>query len=137
MREDKVGAYYEVPLLDGVPPLVVSGPRAGAYGSSFRFRVTREDSSASASASDYNPDGLPERTIREVELYEFGPVTFPAYAGATAGVRSITDDFYRHVIPTHLPRTTPGPSPTSSRNAATRTPAEPDRSDPHPPRRTP
>jgi hypothetical protein len=24
---------------------------------------------------------------------EFGPVTFPAYAGATAGVRSLTDDF--------------------------------------------
>jgi len=39
--------------------------------------------------SDYNPDALPERTIHEVELFEFGPVTFPAYAGATAGVRSV------------------------------------------------
>jgi phage head maturation protease len=34
--------------------------------------------------SDYNPDGLPEITILEARLIEFGPVTFPAYAGATA-----------------------------------------------------
>ena len=25
---------------------------------------------------------------------EFGPVTFPAYPGATAGMRSLTDRFY-------------------------------------------
>jgi hypothetical protein len=30
---------------------------------------------------------------------EFGPVTFPAYAGATAGVRSLTDDYIlRHLF---------------------------------------
>ncbi|HMF61353.1 MAG TPA: hypothetical protein VK595_13325, partial [Vicinamibacterales bacterium] len=40
-----------------------------------------------------NPHGLPERTVKEAQLMEFGPVTFPAYAGATAGVRSLTDDF--------------------------------------------
>jgi len=31
-------------------------------------------------------EALPERTIREAKLYEFGPVTFPTYAGATAGL---------------------------------------------------
>jgi hypothetical protein len=36
---------------------------------------------------------LKERTVKEARLMEFGPVTFPAYAGATAGVRSLTDDF--------------------------------------------
>ncbi len=38
--------------------------------------------------SDYNPDALPERTITDVQLFEFGPVTWPAYAGATAGLRA-------------------------------------------------
>ena len=92
LAEDEVGVRYEVPLYPSVPPLLVDGLRAGAYGSSFRFRVTREDFNKDAEASDLNPDGLPERTIKEVELYEFGPVTFPAYAAATAGLRSMTDE---------------------------------------------
>lgn len=93
LEEDDVGARYEAKLLDGVPQLVVSGLRAGQYGASFRFRVTRDDYDRSPKESDHNPDALPERTIREAELYEFGPVTWPAYAGATAGVRSLTDDY--------------------------------------------
>lgn len=43
-------------------------------------------------ASEDNPRALPERTIREAAVSEFGPVTFPAYADATAGLRSITDE---------------------------------------------
>jgi hypothetical protein len=35
---------------------------------------------------------LPERTIKELRLFEFGPVTFPAYQSATAGVRSSEAD---------------------------------------------
>jgi HK97 family phage prohead protease len=92
LREDATGAYYEAPLLDGLDPLVMSGLRAGAYGASFRFKVMREDPmNEDPGVSTSNPKGLPERTIREAQVMEFGPVTFPAYAGATAGVRSITD----------------------------------------------
>jgi HK97 family phage major capsid protein len=122
LREDEQGAYYEAPLLDGVPPLVLSGLRAGQYGASFRFRVTREDLDRKAKVSDYNPDGLPERTIREVELFEFGPVTYPAYAGATAGVRSLTDDYYRDLIRPDAPSVDAGAPPH----------LEPERRDPEP-----
>jgi len=93
LEEDDVGAHFEVPLFDGVPPLIRSGLKARAYGASFRFRVTREDLNNDPDESPTNPDRLPERTIREVELFEFGPVTFPAYEGTTVGVRSLTDHF--------------------------------------------
>jgi HK97 family phage prohead protease len=70
------------------------GLRAGAYGSSFRFRVTSESWVDEPEPSDDNPKGLPERTITGVRLFEFGPVTFPANPDATAGLRSMTDQFY-------------------------------------------
>jgi len=58
---------------------------------SLRFKVVREDLNEKPGTSTYNPDGLPERTIREAKVMEFGPATFPACEGATAGVRSLTD----------------------------------------------
>lgn len=101
LEEDEYGARYEVPLLDTsynrdlAPGLRL---KTNGYGSSFRFSVVRDDMppakrDASGRYPDYNPEGLPERTIRELRLYEFGPVTFPAYANATASVRSMTDEF--------------------------------------------
>lgn len=92
LREDGEGAYYEVDLFDGVPDLIVSGLRGGAYGASFRFRVMREEIVDKPGVSDHNPEGLPERTIKEVRCSEFGPVTFPAYKTATAACRSLTDN---------------------------------------------
>jgi HK97 family phage prohead protease len=100
LKEDEVGGYYEVPLLDTdynrdrILPLLqgrlLSGEQRGSLlGASFRFRVIAEEWNEEPGASDANPLGLPERTIREVRLYEFGPVVFPAYAEATAGVRSV------------------------------------------------
>jgi HK97 family phage prohead protease len=93
LHEDERGVAYEVKLFPSVPPLLMDGLRAGAYGSSYRFRVLREEWVDRPEASDYNPDRLPERTVKEAEVYEFGPVTYPAYAGATAGIRSMTDEF--------------------------------------------
>lgn len=95
LREDPTGAYYEVTLLDApyVRNDIQPGLEAGVYGASFRFTVMRQEIVEDPGATDANPKGLPERTIKEVRLYEFGPVTFPAYPSATAGVRSLTDEF--------------------------------------------
>lgn len=93
LREDAEGAYYEAPLFKGLPDLVVEGLRAEQYGASFRFRVMREEFNDEPGVSDHNPKGIPERTIKEMQVFEFGPVTFPAYSEATAGLRSLTDAF--------------------------------------------
>jgi HK97 family phage prohead protease len=84
LREDSVGAYYAVRVFDGLPQLLRSGLAAGVYGSSFRFSVEREQYVTNTKRSSYNPKALPERTILEARVYEFGPVSFPAYEGATS-----------------------------------------------------
>jgi phage head maturation protease len=88
------GVRYQAELYDGVPDLIVSGLRDGAYGISFQFSVLREDVVNTPPRSDDNPDGIKERTVREAAVLEFGPVTFPAYEGSTAAVRSVTDEFF-------------------------------------------
>jgi HK97 family phage prohead protease len=94
LEENDRGGYGEVPLLDtSYNRDLLPGLKAGLYGASHRFSVLREEVVDQPEPSDGNPHGLPERTVKEARLMEFGPVTFPAYAGATAGVRSLTDDF--------------------------------------------
>lgn len=93
LREDDNGAYYEAPLLDtSYNRDLLPGLEAGLYGASFKFRVIKEEFDQEPERSKHNPEGIPERTIQEAQVYEGGPVTFPAYAGATAGVRSMTDE---------------------------------------------
>ena len=86
LEEDKTGLRVEVPLSrtsynDDLIELLNDGALDGM---SFRFSVLRE--------SWQEPDGkstkLPIRTLEEIRLHEFGPVTFPAYHATTAGVRS-------------------------------------------------
>jgi HK97 family phage major capsid protein/HK97 family phage prohead protease len=90
LREDAFGPYFEGDLFDSVPALIVDGLRAGQYGISYRFSVVDEDWDHSPKRSDINPLGLPERTIKQARVFEFGPVTFPADAGADYAVRSLT-----------------------------------------------
>lgn len=94
MREDAEGAYgegelFEASYVDDLIPAL----RSGQMGQSFRFRVVGESWAEPKKASDHNPNMLPERTITDVDLYEWGPCPFPAYADASAGVRSGTDPF--------------------------------------------
>lgn len=94
LEEDERGAYYEVPLLDtDYNRELVPGLEAELYGSSFRFAVIKESLNKAPKRSAHNPEGLPERTVTEAKVHEFGPVTFPAYTNATAGVRSLTDAY--------------------------------------------
>lgn len=84
IREDRKGLFVRVPLDDtSYNRDLVASLRSGALdGQSFRFSVRRDE---------WDPgdgSGLPIRTIREVVLHEFGPVTFPAYEATTAGVRA-------------------------------------------------
>lgn len=93
LREEAEGPYYEVDLLDtSYNRDLIPGLEAGLYGASFRMTVLREEWNEEPGVSEGNPLGIPERTIKEVRLHEFGPVTFPAYADATAGVRSLADE---------------------------------------------
>ena len=102
--EDEDGAYYRAELLDGVPPLILDGLRRGVYGSSHTFRVVREDWEPKPKGGPHNPKKLPERIVREAHVWEFGPVTWPAYAGS-ALARSMSDEFQLATLtedPEHL-----------------------------------
>ena len=85
IREDNVGLWVEVPLADTdynrerIKPLLKNGALDGM---SFRFAVP-------AGGDEWDDSGdVPVRTVREAKLFEFGPVTFPAYAAATASLRA-------------------------------------------------
>ncbi len=91
IEERAESPYLEGALLQGTPDLLVSGLRAGAYGSSFMFEVLSDSWEYEPAISDYNPNAIPERTITEVRLYEAGPVTWPANPDSTASLRSGVD----------------------------------------------
>lgn len=92
LTEDKSGVKYEGELFDtSYNRDLVPALEAGVLGASFCFRVVQETWNEEPGPSPSNPLGLPERTLTEIGISEGGPVTFPAYEGATAGVRSTTD----------------------------------------------
>jgi HK97 family phage major capsid protein/HK97 family phage prohead protease len=96
--EDEEGARYEVDLFDtSYVRDLIPALEAGVYGSSFRFRVVKDEWNYDPEMSDANPDGIPERTIQEVRLSEFGPTIYPANPEATASLRSSTDEYLDHL----------------------------------------
>ena len=126
MGERADGPYLTVALMDtSYNRDLLPGLRAGLYGASYMFRVTREQWTDDPEKSDHNPLGLPERTIQEVKLYEAGPVTFPADEMTSVGARSSTHryldartlDAFRAAHGGH-------PDPASAANPATDTPPD-------------
>lgn len=75
---------------------LLPGLRSGAYRSSFMFQAIRDEWNEEPGRSDHNPDGIPERTLKEVRVLEAGPVTWPANPAASAGMRCLsgTDAYY-------------------------------------------
>lgn len=87
--DDYHGPELEGDLLDtSYNRDLLPGLRKSAYGSSFMFEVIRDSWNHEPEPSDDNPEGLPERSIQEVRLFEAGPVTWPASPTASAGMRN-------------------------------------------------
>jgi len=82
IREDDHGLKVRARLSDNwlVEPVRDAIRDGGVTGMSFRFRVIGEKWA--------RRDGMKLRTITEVELFEVGPVVFPAYEQTSVGVRS-------------------------------------------------
>lgn len=100
LREDDIGGYYEIGLIDTDynRDFIIPAARAGLLGASFRFKVRTEEWNDEPVVSEHNPKGLPERSITDTDLYELGPVTFPASAAASAALRSTSDDFFDRLL---------------------------------------
>lgn len=90
MREDRHGLYVRGRMLDTwhTVPIRAAIEAGAVSGMSFRFKVLNDE---------WNDDET-ERTIRELALFEVGPVTFPAYEGTEVGVRSAALDLWRRTL---------------------------------------
>lgn len=82
LSTDSRGLRYEIDLPDTSVgrDVAESIKRGDITGSSFAFTPAISEFSESG--------GMTVRTIRDVALYDVGPVTYPAYEGTTAGMRS-------------------------------------------------
>lgn len=83
---DNRGLWYEIDM--GDDPTVLAQDvarmlrRGDLYGSSFAFRAKHSDWSD-------EPDGWLLRTVTDVDLFDVGPVTFPAYDSASSEARAV------------------------------------------------
>lgn len=105
LREDDRGLFVNARLFDNdlVEPIRQAIEGGAVSGMSFRFRVLRDEwrdkndkrlrgDELGELLFDAGDRGPLERTIKEVQLFELGPVAFPAYSDTSVGVRSLTQD---------------------------------------------
>jgi HK97 family phage prohead protease len=82
---DARGLRYEIdlPETNVGKDVAASIARGDLSGSSFAFRINGKAGQRFEKGKDYDV-----RQILDVDLYDVGPVTYPAYEGTTTGVRS-------------------------------------------------
>jgi HK97 family phage prohead protease len=82
---DARGLRYEIdlPETNVGKDVAASIARGDLSGSSFAFRINGKGGQRFEKGKDYDV-----RNILDVDLYDVGPVTYPAYEGTTTGVRS-------------------------------------------------
>jgi HK97 family phage prohead protease len=105
LAEDARGLHVVAPLHDNwlVQPVRDAIKSKAIPGMSFRFSVVKEEWRTAAgevltdeseiarllwAATEDAPSTILKRTLKEVRLYEVGPVVFPAYTDTSVGVRS-------------------------------------------------
>lgn len=104
MREDPQGLYVKARLFDNpvVEPIRQAIEGGAISGMSFRFRAVRDEwrdgddniiKPGQLGEMLYNAGsrGPLKRTLKEVQLFEAGPVVFPAYEQTSVGVRSMDE----------------------------------------------
>ena len=104
LREDEQGLHILARLHDNylVGPVRDAIKSQAISGMSFRFQVVKDEWRDAAgklvkpddvsrllwSSDPSDPDSILKRTLKQVDLFEVGPVVFPAYADTSVGVRS-------------------------------------------------
>jgi len=82
LKEDERGLSFELEPVNETGRRVMEDVRSGIVdGMSFGFQVTRDEWESRDGEKDH-------RIIREVELWEISPVTFPAYKDTEVDLRS-------------------------------------------------
>lgn len=86
LREDPRGLFVRAKLTDNwlIDPIRDAIRDEAIEGMSFRFEVP-----SGKATEERQANGRTLRSIREVKLYELGPVTFPAYNDTSVAVRSL------------------------------------------------
>jgi phage head maturation protease len=95
LTEDDIGLRYEIepPDTEQARGVLASVERGDVSGSSFAFIPTR--------TGIIEEEGRTVREVRAVELFDVGPVTYPAYPATTSGVRGVDAEAIRAEIRSH------------------------------------
>jgi len=114
LQEDPHGLHVVARLFANqtVEPIIEAIREQAITGMSFRFKVLRDEwrdrngklvrgDEMYRLLSEPGERGPLQRTIREVQLFECGPVVSPAYSGTSVGVRSLIE---ANTIPVQVAR---------------------------------